>query len=110
MKRIPLNVWGCWAKAGEQQDRWLRMYEIAGGTEKAYKVLEHAQPNPKYSQQFSPEFQRLLQKLSKPEVIWIPKSQAKLEGNNLFVSEWLFNEKFAPVDAEFLIVQEVKQE
>jgi len=110
MKRIPLNVWGCWTRTGEE-DRWLRMYVIGGETEKAYKILEHAQPNPKYPQysRLSPESQRLLQKLAKPEVIWVPKSQAKLEGNSLLVTKWLFAEKFAPVDAEFVILDlEVK--
>ena len=110
MKQIALNVWGVWTRPGEE-DRWIRKYEIAGETEKAYKVLEHAQPNPKYPRysQLGPEFQRLLQKLAKPEVKWVPKSQAKLENNLLLVTEWLFAEKFAPVDAEFVILDlEVK--
>jgi len=77
MKRIPLNTWGVWTRPGEEDSR------------------------------LSPESQRLLQKLAKPEVIWVPKSQAKLEGNHLLVAKWLFGEKFAPVDAEF-VVQEVK--
>jgi hypothetical protein len=103
MKQVPLNVWGCWAKAGEE-DRWIRKYVIGGETEKAYKLEEHAQPNPKHLQQLSPNIQKLVQKLSKPEVIWVPKSQVRLEGNVLQVPEWLFAQKFAPADAEFVIV------